>query len=321
MVKDHLVIDGHADILYRMGKEKLDFYDVNSPLHLGYRQMLKAGIDLQVFVTFVDPARRGSEQLVAVLDSIHRFHQQIERPGGIKPIYDRTGLHEIYDETANPHALLSLEGAECLDGRLSVLYALFTLGIRMIGLTWNHANSVADGVGEPRGAGLTDFGKEVVQHMQSLGMVVDVSHLSEQGVYDVARLATAPIIASHSNARHVFEHRRNLTDEQMKMIVDTGGVIGVTFVPEFITSHETVTMDDLIPHVEHMLDVVGVHGVALGSDFDGIDQTMQDLRRGSDYPRFLERLEKEFGSEVVRLIAYENMFRVLDNTLPTHHSA
>ncbi len=317
MVKGHMVIDGHADILFRMGKEKLDFYDVNSPLHMGYQQMKKAGVDLQVFVTFVDPARRAAEQLVAVLDSIHRFHQQVERPDGVKPIYDRTGLHAIYGDTANPHALLSLEGAECLDGRLSILYALFTLGIRMIGLTWNHANSVGDGVGESRGAGLTDFGKEVVQHMQSLGMVVDVSHLSEQGVYDVALQATSPIIASHSNARHVFEHRRNLTDMQMKTIADTGGVIGVTFVPEFIASHKKVTMDDLIPHVEHMLRVAGVHGVALGSDFDGIDRTMQDLRRGSDYPRFLERLEKEFGPDVVRLIAYENMFRVLDNTLPS----
>lgn len=317
MYKGHLVIDLHADILYHMGKEKLDFYDVNAPLQMGYRQMTQAGVDLQVFVTFVDPALRGSEQLVAVLDSLHRFHQQVERPGGVKPVYDRMGLHAIHGNTSYPHALLSLEGAECLDGRLSVLYALFTLGIRIMGLTWNHANSVGDGVGEPRGAGLTGFGKEVVQHMQSLGMVVDVSHLSEQGVYDVVMQSTLPIIASHSNARHVFDHRRNLTDTQMKMIADTGGVIGVTFVPDFIASHETVTIDDLIRHVEHMLTVAGVHAVALGSDFDGIDQTMQDLRQGSDYPNFLDRLENEFGSDVVRLMAEENMFRVLDKTLPT----
>lgn len=316
MYKGNLVIDSHADILYRMGHEALDFYDEQSPLHLSHQHMMKAGIDLQVFATFIDPSLRGSEQLMPVLDSLHRFHTKVEQNGVIRPIYDRAGLRSVQDGTLARGALLSLEGAECLAGRISVLYALFSLGIRMIGLTWNHANSLADGVGESRGAGLTRFGKEVVEHMQALGMVVDVSHLSEKGVWDVVQLAKAPIIASHSNAKAVFDHRRNLSDTQIELIANTGGIIGITFVPGFITSHDEVTMDDLVRHTEHMLRIAGPQAVALGSDFDGIEKTMKDLKNGSDYPQWLARLESEFGLDVMVQIAGANMFRVLETVLP-----
>lgn len=314
MYKSLKVVDGHADILYRMGKEGLSFYDELSPLQQNAQRLKQSGVDLQVFVTFVEQSVTPSEQLYKVLNSLHRFHAQIQKPGKLELVTNRTDLDRIFAQGIQG-ALLSLEGADALNGQIAVVHALFQLGIRWIGLTWNGANSLADGVGEERGGGLTRFGKTVVTTMEQLGMVVDVSHLAWRGVEDVLALARGPIVASHSNAYAVFPHRRNLPDELLVGIAATGGTVGITFVPEFVGAGRNQKTDDLLRHLEHILKVVGVDAVALGSDFDGISETLDDLRNGADYPFFLERIIQEFGVDVARKIAGENLLRVLKSVL------
>lgn len=316
MYKGIFTIDGHADILYRMGEEQLSFYDTNSPLHQSYQHLLASHVDLQVFVTFVMPTIKPSEQLYQVLSSLHRFHRDVERADTVSAIYTASDLQRFASSPKGIGALLSLEGADALNGEVAVLHALFALGVRLIGLTWNGANCVADGVGEERGAGLTQFGRTVVQEMQSLGMVVDVSHLAPRGVWDVLQISSKPIIASHSNAQEVHRHRRNLTDEQIAAIAATGGVVGATFVPAFVGNGDSLKMDDLLRHIDHLLEVAGPTGVALGSDFDGIDQTLLDLRGGADYPRLYERLEARYGLQVLQNLAGGNLLRVFLETLP-----
>ncbi len=317
MYQGQFVIDGHADILYRMGHENLDFYDDGSTLHQSYKNLRASGVDLQVFVTFVEPKNVPAQQLYHVLASLHRFHMQVERVGFVTPVYTSRDLEALVQgERRAIGALLSLEGADALNGEISVLEALFQMGIRLVGLTWNGANSLADGVGELRGAGLTHFGRTVVTRMNELGMVVDVSHLAARGVSDVLEICTKPIIASHSNAAAVYAHRRNLTDEQIVAIARSGGVIGLTFVPSFVGDAASLTTDDLMRHLDHLLEVAGPQGVSLGSDFDGIEQTLQDLRCGQDYPTFLEKIERKYGLDVLRKVAGENLIRVLKNVLP-----
>ncbi len=308
------VLDGHADILYRMETEGLSFYDADSKLQQSAAKLQKSGIDVQVFVTYVDPSFTPSEQLYKVLSSLHRFHTDVEKNGAVELVTTSGDIEKLI-ASRTTGAILSLEGADAINGQIAVLHALYRLGIRWIGITWNGANSLADGVGEERGAGLTNFGKEAVAEMQRLGIVVDVSHLAWRGVEDVLSMTKKPMVASHSNAHAVYPHRRNLPDELIQGIVQSGGTVGVTFVPHFIGGNESQSIDDLILHMEHLLRVAGPDGVALGSDFDGITETLVNLRNGEEYPALLDRLIDEFGMEIAKKVAGENLLRVLRNTI------
>lgn len=321
MRNGYAVVDGHADILYRMESQGWEFYDRDVPLHQNYAKLLESQIDVQVFVNFVDPPVSPEEHLYRALDSLRRFRTEIEGGGGVTAVESVDALDRALGN-GKIAALLSLEGADGLNGRLGVLDALFGLGVRLVGLTWNGGNSLADGVGESRGAGLTAFGREVVAQMQSLGMAVDVSHLARRGVFDVAQMAAAPIVASHSNAYAVHAHARNLDDDQIRAIASTGGLIGVTFVPPFIgdpgkgKGTDALSIRHLLPHVDHLLRVAGEDAVAIGSDFDGIETTLSDLRDGRDYPVFLAALEERYGVETAAKIAGGNWLRVLRAILP-----
>lgn len=307
------LLDAHADILYRMETERLSFTDPSSPLHLSFPNMVRAGIDLQIFALFVDPPYTPHEHLSKLLAYIDTFRTEICRPHLMAPVYTCSDI-ERNVVSGRKSALLSVEGADFLTGDLRQLRILYSLGVRAMGLTWNNGNAVADGVGERVDRGLTPFGREVVREMNRLGMVVDVSHLAPRGVWDVLELSDAPVIASHSNAKAVCQHRRNLDDEQIKGIAGNGGVIGVTFVPDFIGEGK-VTIAHLLRHIDHLLNVAGEDHVGLGSDFDGIDETMADLRSGADYPKLIEALAREFGDETTAKICGLNFLRVLKQVL------
>lgn len=177
--------------------------------------------------------------------------------------------------------LLMLEGASPLRGEIAVLHAFHRLGLRCLGLTWNGRNEAADGVGVVSPGGLTDFGREVVAEMDRLGMVIDVSHLAARGVSDVLEVAAHPVMASHSNARVLRDHRRNLADEQLRLITSTGGIVGVNFHPTFLADGDA-TVADLAEQIEHIASVVGIDHVALGPDFT-YDPWRQSLRGTRSY--------------------------------------
>jgi membrane dipeptidase len=161
--------------------------------------------------------------------------------------------------------LLHLEGCRPVMGSLAGLHSLFELGIRSAQLTWNGGNELADGVGVPDPGGLTKLGREAVREMQRIGVLVDVSHLAPAGVRDVLELAARPVVASHANAAALHPHPRNLTDEQIRGIAATGGVIGLCFVPTFIGPPATV--ERLVDHADHMAALVGPEHLALGPDY------------------------------------------------------
>lgn len=169
--------------------------------------------------------------------------------------------------------LLSLEGVEPLAGDLAMLDVFYELGLRLVTLTHSRRNAAGDGsfyaprpAGEP--GGITDFGVEVVRRLEELGVVIDVSHLNEPGFWDVLEFADGPIIASHSNCRERVDHPRNLSDEAVEAVADTGGVVGVMAIDDFLTPPGTrASIEDYLDHVERLVDRVGVQHVCLGFDF------------------------------------------------------
>ncbi|UOF89425.1 dipeptidase [Fodinisporobacter ferrooxydans] len=302
------LIDGHADILWRIDQEHLLFYEPTSALQASYQALRDGGVHLQFFAIFTDPKLTPADSLKAVLAYIDTFHRCIVSDR-LQPVYQYKDILKIR-QSGQTGGMLSIEGAQCLQGDIRMLHILYRLGVRAVGLTWNHANDIADGVGEPRGAGLSKFGRAVVAEMNRLGMIVDVSHLSERGFWDVAEQSTKPFIASHSNCKAVFPHRRNLTDDQIHAIIAKSGTVGMTFVPDFITDGPA-TVDDIIRHIDHVLSLGGQKSIAFGSDFDGITETMVDLKRAKYFPILLEQIEKRYGRDVLLDIAGRNLERVL----------
>lgn len=208
-----------------------------------------------------------------------------------------------------------------MDGRMENLDRFYGMGIRLISLTWNAPNCF----GAPNGStgGLTPFGREAVSHMNRLGMLVDVSHLSDRGFSEVAELCKRegkPFVASHSNCRALTLHSRNLTDEMIRAVADCGGVIGVNFGPEFLEQGQPRFRREsrgaaIAAHLRHMIRVGGVGCAAIGTDFDGISGRLE-IGSAERMPLLFEALEREgFTQDETEGIAFRNVERVLREVL------
>jgi len=256
-----IVFDGHCDTILEVMNHKRTLEKKSTTGHLDIPRMKEGGIDVQFFAVFIEDIYKPDR-------SLKRTLQLIEDDISLVTNYDQ--LKEV-NRAGKIAAILSIEGGEALEGDLGVLRVLYRLGVRLLTLTWNQRNQIADGIGESRtGSGLTEFGLKVIDEMNRLGMLIDVSHLSETCFWDVIKRSKAPIVASHSNCYNLCPHPRNLKDEQIKAIADKGGVIGITFVPNFLTQEKRkTTVKDVVKHINYLVEKVGVDCVGLGSDFDG----------------------------------------------------
>jgi len=212
-------------------------------------------------------------------------------------------------------AFLTVEEGGVCGGSLDRLEELYRMGVRMLTLTWNYANELGCSASEAErrftltgnqdGTGLTERGREFVVRMNELGMIVDVSHLSDEGFRDVCRISKVPFVASHSNARAICGHRRNLTDEMIRELADKGGCMGVNFYWHFLGG-----MEDLVRHAKHIVKIGGEQVLGLGTDFDGID-TNPELEGVQCMGRVWDALHKEgFHESLLDKIFYENVLRV-----------
>jgi membrane dipeptidase len=174
-----------------------------------------------------------------------------------------------YDEE-KVNILLSLEGASPIINDIENIHVFHRLGVRLISLTWNHRNFLADGINNS--AGLTPFGRDAVKEMEKLGIIVDVSHLNEQGFSDLTEIAERPFIASHSNCRSVYDHPRNLTDEQLLEIKSRGGYVGVCFYQVMLGNNGNDPVNLFLHQIEHLLELGMEDNIGMGSDFDGADE-------------------------------------------------
>ncbi|MBS7530852.1 dipeptidase [Hazenella sp. IB182353] len=299
--------DGHCDVLYRMWKEpnKHQFYHEECELDVSYHKLMAGKVDIQVFAVFIPPKVAVRNRREVALKQIDLFYQNILAKSNKMKLIKGSFITDRDDKRIG--AMLALEGADALEGDLLNLRIFYYLGVRQIGLTWNYANEVADGIEEMRGAGLTEFGKRLLREMNKLGMVADISHLSVQSFWDVLAMPQVEIVASHSNSFTVCPHKRNLTDEQIKAIISRKGLIGLTFYPPFVAmKKQHVTISDLLRHIDHVCALGGGDHLVFGSDFDGIDQKINLLENASQLLHLKEVLCKYYEKSLVEKWAYTN---------------
>lgn len=218
-------------------------------------------------------------------------------------------------------AFLTIEDGRPINGDLNNLKKFYDLGVRLISLTWNYENCF----GFPNSKdelimrqGLKPFGIEAVQRMNELGIIVDVSHLSDGGFWDVVNYSRKPFVASHSNCRNISPHTRNLTDDMIRALGQTGSVSGINFGPDFLNENadnKNSTIDAIISHIKYFKNIGGIDCVGFGSDFDGVFGNLE-VSDASLMPLILERLEREgFLPSEIDKIAYGNVERIIRSNL------
>ena len=263
------LFDLHCDTIGECWKQKKDLFENN--LHLSLQRGSAYAPWRQVFAVFIPDSCRGEAAWNYFQGIYDDFLHQLETHK------DAVSFCRTSDELARAEregkcaAILSVEGGAVLGGRLDRIQKLHAMGVRLITLTWNGANELGCGCGKRCAGGLTPLGKEAVREMERTGVAVDVSHLSRRGFRDVAGLARAPFLASHSNCNAVYRHPRSLTDRQIDCIITRGGLIGINLYRAFLGRPGSAGFAAAHRHIRHVLERGGEHVLALGSDFDGCE--------------------------------------------------
>lgn len=307
------IIDTHCDALLKLqiaknGKEygltPLDFRNEDK-IETNVKRLIAGGVKVQFFAIFIDPDTPSDLKWQHALEQTDLFYTEVlGKNPEMKHIKEWKDLDDLKDGEIG--AVLTLEGADAFGNDLMKLRTLYRLGVLSLGLTWNNPNLCADGVGDPRAGGLTELGKEVVRLNNKHKVFTDVSHLAEAGFWDVMELADYPI-ASHSNARALCDHPRNLTDEQIEAMFKNKGLIHVVFTPPFIKKDaKEAKIANLIEHIDHLSSLGGVDRIGFGSDFDGIFYHVKDLEHAGKYENLINELLKYYSEDQVRGFAYEN---------------
>lgn len=282
-MKDEIICDGHCDTVLDIYKKHRQLGRLSRSGHLDIPRMKKGGVDVQVFAVFIEKEYKPKPSLQRTLCLIDCLLTELEK--NRDTIELATSYEKVKSIVADGKiaALLAIEGGEALEGEQGNLRIFYRLGVRLITLTWNQRNDIADGSDHADSQrGLTNFGKRIVGEMNRLGMMIDISHMSESGFWDVLENSSAPVIASHSNSYSLCPHPRNLKDDQIQAIAKKGGWIGVTYVPDFLqTGKRKANIDDVIDHIDYLVNLAGVDYVGLGSDFDGCQELPEGIE-GAD---------------------------------------
>lgn len=321
------IVDFHCDTisqLYDIRKSGENINFKKNKLHLDIEKMKKGDYMLQVFASYVDLGS-NNKPLESCLSYIDLLYDEVEKNK------DDIGIVYTYEdilkniENNKMSALLSIEEGGVCKGNLSLLRNFYRLGVRMMTLTWNYENELS----YPNGCfydeeknerkGLKEKGFEFINEMESLGMIIDVSHLSDDGIYDVYNNTSKPFIASHSNARNVCSHQRNLTDDMIKKIGERGGVIGVNFYSSFLNnnykSNDISKIEDIINNIKYISNTGGIDCVGIGSDFDGIDCPLE-FENSSKMQLIYDEMKKSgFREEDIEKVFYKNALRLFKELL------
>ena len=267
-------------------------------------RLAAGGVSLQVFALFATYGRG--------IEPYEKARRMLSAAGEF-PVPVLTGALPAALPDA-PTGVFSIEGGEILQGSLE-RFAEFDAAarVRMIALTWNFENEIGHPAKNGPEGGLKPFGLSLVREMNRKGVLCDVSHLNEAGFWDVIEHSTLPPVASHSNARALCEHTRNLTEAQIRAVIEKKGYIGVNFYSAFLANGRAATLEDVYRHVDAILQLGGEDEVGFGSDFDGIDAWPEGLANPADFPALLNFLAARGGyaPEVLEKIAGGNLFRVL----------
>lgn len=265
----------------------------------------------QVFAIYYDPAKIAAERMFA------EFNRQKEVFFRQLRLNENTVMHcktladlEHAESTRKIAALLSVEGADLLECDPAKLDIASELGVKMINLTWNRPNAISGTNLEDRDRGLSRLGIDFVKRAQKLGILVDVSHLSDAGFWDLIDVTEKPIVASHSNSRSLCDHTRNLTDDMFKAILEVKGFVGINFYSPFVGLDNSI--DAIFAHLEHFLELGGERTVGFGADWDGCDQMPERIRGIQDMDRIYDKmLQRNYSEELIHNIFYDNLKRTI----------
>lgn len=326
-----LVADMHCDTISEIyqAKENGEVYHLKqNKLHMDLEKMKKGNYLLQNFAMFVEIKKR-KDPLEHCLKLIDLFYEELKE--NVDTIALALNYKDINKnkEAGKISAFLTIEEGGVTRCNLAHLRNFYRLGVRMLTLTWNFEN----GIGYPNYSlmtngtpdyhtpetkhGLTEFGLDFIYEMENLGMIIDVSHLSDAGFYQVLNHTTKPFVASHSNARHICSHVRNLTDDMIRKLADRGGVTGMNYFPRFLENdgEDKGSVASIVKHMKHIANVGGYECIGLGSDFDGIP-LHKELSDASYMPLLADAMEKEgFTSSQIEGIFYKNVMRVYKEVL------
>jgi membrane dipeptidase len=347
-----IVVDTHADTFSRVLDEHLDFFDEQSGLAVNLPQMYSGGHDVQMFALYIAPGMPAGETVKRAMAMAGCFFRAVGESHG-RLVHARTGKQlEDAIATGKKCGLLAIEGGHVVEGDLNVLRSFHSLGVVSMTLTHANSNDFADSSqGERRWEGLNDLGREVVAEMNRVGMIVDVSHTSDETVEAVLQTSRAPVIASHSCCKALCKHPRNLTDALMKEIASGGGVIHITYYPPYLDDtaadvfernwelfgaelkrddapHDPqymeafykrcmegvpdVSLDVLCDHIDHAVALVGPDHVGIGSDWDGANITVKGLENSSRLPELTRMLvNRGYSESDIQKILGRNFIRVL----------
>ena len=312
-------IDMHCDTLaeaVELGRDSIISFDERA---IDVARLEKGNCKAQFFAAYldqdksVDPYKDYTAMRQVLLNTVSRSDKLVFTGNSSE-------LNRNFDE-GKISAFLTIENGCLVEGKMERLKELKEQGVSLITLTWNQANCF----GFPHSSesslmakGLTDFGKEAIEEMNNLGIIVDVSHLSDGGFYDVAAISKKPFVASHSNCRSIAPHTRNLTDEMIRIVAEKGGVIGLNFAADFLNpdlSHENSTVDMLFLHAKHIIEVGGVESIGIGTDFDGITCKLE-IPSCDKMPLLFEAFEKRgMNHTSLEYLAYKNVERVIKDCL------
>lgn len=319
--EDALVVDTHCDTLMQFVSSRRGrapprrLGERSEEGHIDLPRMIEGGVDCQTFAIYTGRRVNQPGALLTALRMIDVFNSEIHENEEIVKVTSYDEILEA-DSEGRKAGLLSIEGAEPLEGDLGVLRIMYQLGVRMLSFTWNWRTPFADGLAASRAESkLPELGVEAIEEMNRLGMVLDVSHISDSCFWDVQDIMDGPFIASHSNSRAVCDHQRNLTDDMIVALADNGGVMGMNFAPSFV-DEENPTVETLVDHIDHIVDLVGPDHVGLGSDFDGIGSTPKGLEDITKMPNITRELVKrDYSNEDIKKILGENHLRVFKQVL------
>lgn len=318
------LIDMHCDTIWKLMDDKTGATLRENPFSINLGGMKKAGTLAQFFACFVymemfQGETRYTEGYHHALNMIERMQKEVMAAeneiafaGNFQEILKNQKENKI-------SAVLTVEEGGILDLKMERLEELYNRGIRLMTILWNYENCI----GFPNSRdeslmkkGLKPFGFEVVERMNELGMMIDVSHLSDGGFWDVIRTSKKPVVASHSNVRSLCAHPRNLTDEMIKALAENGGVAGLNFYPYFLNPSGKAGVEEMIQHITYMFQIGGEDFPAIGTDFDGFDEGELEIVHVSQMEQLWNALKMNgFSERQIDKIWSGNAIRVMKNIL------
>ena len=299
------LFDAHCDTIHELMKNGGSLRE--NGLQLDLRRGMRYAPYAQVFAVWMP---KCDDMYGAYKKSMARLKEEFSKNADILSLCKSADDAKAAAKAGKCAAFIAVEGAEKLDCSVEKLKDAYDEGVRLVNITWNYVNSLSGAAMAEDKSGLSEKGREFIKAAQALGIVVDMSHISEKAFFDTMEIASKPIIAGHSNAKALCPHPRNLTDQQFEAIISAGGVAGINFCPDFLG--EDATVETIVEHIWHFLALGGSKNVCIGSDFDGVDALPKGMAGIEDVDKIYEiMLRRNLSEDLARDILYNNLLRVV----------